>query len=142
MKQRKEEGETESRDLSSWNSYWGGTRGGDEIEKGEETAIATVVGPLISSFSVVYFIITGSAHAAHKHKVKSQPNMATSLELENSRLAEVFCSFPVASGGGMSITSMIEENLVSSKRYESFVLTHCKLELMRSSAKLILDVCF
>ena len=45
------------------------------------------------------------------------------------------CSFPVASGGGMSMASMIEEKLVSSNGYEPFVLTRCKSEPMRSSAK-------
>ncbi|XP_054792621.1 uncharacterized protein LOC129298263 isoform X2 [Prosopis cineraria] len=54
------------------------------------------------------------------------------------------CSFPApaAHGGGMSMASMIEQKLVGSNAYEPFVLTRCKSEPMRSSAKLAPDACF
>ncbi|XVF70122.1 hypothetical protein PTKIN_Ptkin11bG0137000 [Pterospermum kingtungense] len=66
------------------------------------------------------------------------------------------CSFPAAppprttaaaaaangSGGCGSIAAMIQQKLVGSKGYEPFVLTRCKSEPMRSSAKLAPDACF
>ncbi|RDX62113.1 hypothetical protein CR513_59589, partial [Mucuna pruriens] len=56
------------------------------------------------------------------------------------------CSFPAAGGGGgVSMATMIEQKLVGSKSgngYEPFVLTRCKSEPMRSSAKLTPEACF
>ncbi|XWS10974.1 hypothetical protein CRYUN_Cryun38cG0044100 [Craigia yunnanensis] len=63
------------------------------------------------------------------------------------------CSFPAAppmatmaaangAGGGESMATMIEQKLVAGKGYEPFVLTRCKSEPMRSSAKLAPDSCF
>ncbi|KAK4255849.1 hypothetical protein QN277_008790 [Acacia crassicarpa] len=56
------------------------------------------------------------------------------------------CSFPAPTshgGGGMSMASMIEQKLVGSNAYEPFVLTRCKSEPMRSSAKFAApDACF
>ncbi|XP_027341198.1 DNA ligase 1 [Abrus precatorius] len=56
------------------------------------------------------------------------------------------CSFPAAGGvAGMSMATMIEQKLVGSKSsngYEPFVLTRCKSEPMRSSAKLAPEACF
>ncbi|TKY49140.1 hypothetical protein E2542_SST26566 [Spatholobus suberectus] len=57
------------------------------------------------------------------------------------------CSFPAAGGGaGMSMATMIEQKLAGSKSgnngYEPFVLTRCKSEPMRSSAKFAPEACF
>ncbi|KAK7272560.1 hypothetical protein RJT34_29233 [Clitoria ternatea] len=56
------------------------------------------------------------------------------------------CSFPAAGGvAGMSMATMIEQKLVGAKSgngYEPFVLTRCKSEPMRSSAKLAPEACF
>ncbi|KAK7401792.1 hypothetical protein VNO78_13565 [Psophocarpus tetragonolobus] len=56
------------------------------------------------------------------------------------------CSFPAAGGAaGMSMATIIEQKLVGSKSgngYEPFVLTRCKSEPMRSSAKLAPEACF
>ena len=53
------------------------------------------------------------------------------------------CSFPAAaSAAGVSMATMIEQKLVNAKAYEPFVLTRCKSEPMRSSAKLAPDPCF
>ncbi|KAL2331391.1 hypothetical protein Fmac_018972 [Flemingia macrophylla] len=57
------------------------------------------------------------------------------------------CSFPAVPGGGagVSMAAMIEQKLVGSKSgngYEPFVLTRCKSEPMRSSAKLAPEACF
>ncbi|KAF7836681.1 histone-lysine N-methyltransferase SETD1B-like [Senna tora] len=54
------------------------------------------------------------------------------------------CSFPAPAthGAGMSMATMIEQKLVGSNGYEPFVLTRCKSEPMRSSAKLGQDACF
>lgn len=56
------------------------------------------------------------------------------------------CSFPAAGGGGgVSMATMIEQKLMGSKSgngYEPFVLTRCKSEPMRSSAKLAPEACF
>ncbi|XWS52123.1 hypothetical protein CRYUN_Cryun11dG0040100 [Craigia yunnanensis] len=63
------------------------------------------------------------------------------------------CSFPVAppmataattakgTGGDGYIANMIEQKPVGVKGYEPFVLTRCKSEPMKSSAKLALDAC-
>lgn len=48
------------------------------------------------------------------------------------------CSFPAAAAAA----AMIEQKLVRAKGYEPFVLTRCKSEPMRSSAKLAPDACF
>ena len=54
------------------------------------------------------------------------------------------CSFPA--GAGVSMAAMIEQRLAAagpkSNGYEPFVLTRCKSEPMRSSAKLATDACF
>lgn len=56
------------------------------------------------------------------------------------------CSFPAVGGAaGVSMATMIEQKLVGSKSgngYEPFVLTRCKSEPMRSSAKLAPEACF
>ncbi|XP_023901565.1 uncharacterized protein LOC112013406 [Quercus suber] len=58
------------------------------------------------------------------------------------------CSFPAAvaaaaaPGAGVSMATMIEQKLVGAKGYEPFVLTRCKSEPMRSSAKLMPEPCF
>ncbi|XP_044509062.1 uncharacterized protein LOC123227962 [Mangifera indica] len=58
------------------------------------------------------------------------------------------CSFPAApplprTHGASSINSQIEQKMVGSKQpYEPFVLTRCKSEPMRSSAKLAPEACF
>lgn len=51
------------------------------------------------------------------------------------------CSFPVPAAPG-SMATIIEEKLVGSKAYEPFVLTRCKSEPMRSSAKFAAEPCF
>lgn len=56
------------------------------------------------------------------------------------------CSFPAAppfitAPAAQSINTMVEQKLVGSK-YEPFVLTRCKSEPMRSSAKLAPEACF
>ncbi|KAA0058837.1 glutamic acid-rich protein isoform X1 [Cucumis melo var. makuwa] len=48
------------------------------------------------------------------------------------------CSFPAAAAAA----AMIEQKLARAKGYEPFVLTRCKSEPMRSSAKLAPDACF
>ncbi|GLT69715.1 hypothetical protein SLA2020_418440 [Shorea laevis] len=63
------------------------------------------------------------------------------------------CSFPVApptaalaaaaqASGGASMATMIEQKLVGGRGYEPFVLTRCKSEPMRSTAKVAPDGCF
>ncbi|KAL4619737.1 hypothetical protein ACB092_06G101900 [Castanea dentata] len=47
-----------------------------------------------------------------------------------------------APGAGVSMATMIEQKLVGAKGYEPFVLTRCKSEPMRSSAKLMPEPCF
>ncbi|KAL4312285.1 hypothetical protein GQ457_01G004210 [Hibiscus cannabinus] len=50
------------------------------------------------------------------------------------------CSFPAAPAGGNGTT--VDKKLVGSKGYESFILTRCKSEPRRLSAKLAPDACF
>lgn len=52
------------------------------------------------------------------------------------------CSFPAAAAAGASMATMIEQKFVNAAAYEPFVLTRCKSEPMRSSAKLASDACF
>lgn len=58
------------------------------------------------------------------------------------------CSFPaappslIATNGGSSMATMIDQKLVGANSYEPFVLTRCKSEPMRSSTKLAPENCF
>lgn len=52
------------------------------------------------------------------------------------------CSIPAASAGDASMATMIEQRLVSAAAYEPLVLTRCKSEPVRSTAKLAPDSCF
>ncbi|KAJ1423156.1 hypothetical protein SESBI_12598 [Sesbania bispinosa] len=84
--------------------------------------------------------VDSSATSSLKPKPKSKPPQPLMQPPRSS------CSFPVTGGvAGMSMATMIEQKLVGSKSqngYEPFVLTRCKSEPMRSSAKLAPEACF
>ncbi|KAF3442458.1 hypothetical protein FNV43_RR16374 [Rhamnella rubrinervis] len=71
---------------------------------------------------------TDSAHSSNQARQLMQPPRSS-------------CSFPVPAAPS-SMATIIEEKLVGSKAYEPFVLTRCKSEPMRSSAKFAPEPCF
>ncbi|KAH1218387.1 hypothetical protein GmHk_13G038782 [Glycine max] len=83
----------------------------------------------------------GGNRVAAETLAKSKPKPKPMMQPPRSS-----CSFPAARGGaGVSMAAMIEQKLMGSKSgngYEPFVLTRCKSEPMRSSAKLAPEACF
>ncbi|ESW21419.1 hypothetical protein PHAVU_005G069300 [Phaseolus vulgaris] len=82
--------------------------------------------------------LTGETYTKSKPKPKPSPSL-----MQPPRSS---CSFPAVGGAaGVSMATMIEQKLMGSKSgngYEPFVLTRCKSEPMRSSAKLAPEACF
>ncbi|KAG4969014.1 hypothetical protein JHK87_034665 [Glycine soja] len=86
----------------------------------------------------------GSKRVAGETFTKSKPKPKPPQPM--MQLPRSSCSLPAAGGSaGVSMAAMIEQKLVGSKSgngYEPFVLTRCKSEPMRSSAKLEPEACF
>ncbi|KAL5804624.1 hypothetical protein ACOSQ3_031424 [Xanthoceras sorbifolium] len=83
-----------------------------------------------------------------------QPKKRVSIDLHPAPQQQIMqpprssCSFPAApplaqSHGALSMNTMVEQKLVGGKQsYEPFMLTRCKSEPLRSSAKLAPEACF
>lgn len=85
--------------------------------------------------------VDSSSSSSSKPKQKQKPPQPPMQPPRSS------CSFPATGGGsGVSMATMIEQKLMGSTKsqngYEPFVLTRCKSEPMRSSAKLAPEACF
>ncbi|KAK6946671.1 hypothetical protein RJ641_000144 [Dillenia turbinata] len=78
-----------------------------------------------------------TTHNNENHSQNQPAQVPTQLQLQQPPRSS--CSFPAAPP---NMATMIEQKLVNAVAYEPFVLTRCKSEPMRSSAKLAPEACF